>query len=198
MGVTAHFFAFDPERCPGVPTMDRLLEWGALDEAMEVQGPAKAWLVEVPSPLGDNKKWYANLAGDHAWSVARGHVDADVRGTIDRWLSHLFWCAGEGEEASVEDSGCLCGESPVVVAEDELVYDAALIEHILGLECSLAPAEAALACSFGGDQPRNPRFDRPWIYDYDGFCWLVWAWQETLERARQSGAGWSLLRWVWV
>ncbi len=196
MGVTAHFFAVDLELCPGVPSIDRLVEWGALDRSLEVQGVAKAWLDEVPSILGDNKKWTCNIAGDHAWSVARRHVEPSSRAELDRWFSHLFWDAEDADDGG--RAACSCGLSPRGVADDELLYNAALIEHILALEVSLDPVEAALAYEFAGEPPRSPRFDRPWIYDMDGFSWLISAWRELMERTRRCGEGRSLLRWVWV
>ena len=52
--------------------------------AMSLEGPdspiekilateAAGRLCEVPTPLGDNKRWYDNLAGDFAWT-AIGHA----------------------------------------------------------------------------------------------------------------------------
>lgn len=193
MGVTAHFFAFDPARTPGVPTMERLLEWGALDQEMVVQEAARPWLEEIGSVLGDNQKWTANLAGEFAWCCARKHVAPAERAAIDRWLSHLFWEAPDGE-------GCTCGRGPAPVGDAQVVYDAALITHILSLECSLLPLQDALPREFDGDPPPTPRLHErhAWIYDHDGFCTLVWQWQDHLERVHRRRPSWSLLRWVWV
>lgn len=190
MGVTVHFFAFDPKVLPEPPTMDRLLAWEALDREMVVADGARGWLREYGTVLGDNKKWYGNLCGDFAWSCARDHVAPDARAEIDRWLSHLFWDA--------DGTGCPCGRAPTPVAPHEVIYDAALMAHILSLECSLLPLEQALPIEFDGDPPASPRLHRDtWIYDFDGFCWLVWQWQELFERVQQQRPGWSLLRWVW-
>ena len=114
MGVTAHFFAFDPRVYTTPPTVARLLESGHVDPELRVLGEANAWLREVDSPLGNNKRWYDNLAGDLAWSRARSHVAPDLRAALDRWLSHLFWDADaegcpqkwRGEAASRPDA---CG-----------------------------------------------------------------------------------------
>lgn len=190
MGVTAHFFAFDPRVYATPPTIDRWVERGELDQELEVVDEAKAWLKEIHSPLGDNKRWYDNLAGDFAWTCARKHVAPEGRAELDAWLSHLFWEAGD-------DDGCPCGRGPIVVAEHEEIYDHALLEHVLSLERSLLPVEAALAVEFDGAPPKTERLHRPWIYDYDGFCELVFEWQRVFERASKAGPGWSLLRWVW-
>jgi len=192
MGVTTHFFAFDPSVCTTAPTIERWVEQGALDAELEVADQARSWLKPIRSPqLGDNKRWYDNLAGDFAWTRAREQVPAEARAEIDRWLSHLFWDAGE--------HGCACARGPIQVGEDpnEVVYDRALLDHIAALECSLLPVEAALAFEFAGEPPRTEGLHGSWIYEFDGFCALVFAWQEVFERARKAGAGWSLLRWVW-
>jgi len=189
MGVTAHFFAFDPRAYTTPPTIERWVEWGDLDRELEVMDEANARLVAIPSLLGDNKRWYDNLAGDFAWTCARKHVAPKARAELDTWLSHLFWDAG--------DEGCSCGHGPTAVAEHEVVYDHALLEHILSLERSLLPVEAALPLEFDGDPPKTERLHRPWIYDYECFCELVFEWQRGFERAMKAGPGWSLLRWVW-
>jgi hypothetical protein len=188
VGVTAHFFAFDP-RVYTTPTMDRWLAEGALDPEMEVTPAAASALAEIQTPLGGNKRWSDNLAGDFAWSSARTHVHDPARGEIDRWLSHLFW------DADVH--GCPCGRRPTVVAEQELVYDRPLLEHLVSLQRPLAPIEAALVFEFAGDPPRTERFDSPWIYELDGFEWLTSSWHQIFERALEAGPGWSLLQWVW-
>lgn len=189
MGVTAYFFAFDPRAYTTAPTIDRWVEWGELDRELEVASEASARLKAIPTVLGDNQRWYDNLAGDFAWTCARKHVAPEVRAELDVWLSHLFWDAG--------DEGCGCGREPTAVAEHEVVYDHALLEHILSLERSLLPVEAALSLEFDGDPPKTERLHRPWIYDYDGFCELALEWQRSFERASKAGPGWSLLRWVW-
>jgi len=51
------------------------------------------------------------------------------------------------------------------VADNEVVQDAAQIEHILSLERPLYVVEPALASEFGGDPPKSPRLDRPWIWE---------------------------------
>lgn len=116
-------------------------------------------------------------------------MEPESRVQIDTWLSHLFWDAG------VE--GCSCGRRPSSIAEHEVVYDHALLEHILSLECSLLPVEAALSIEFDGIPPKTERIHQPWIYDYEGFCELAFEWHRSFERARKAGPGWSLLRWVW-
>jgi hypothetical protein len=188
MGVTAHFFAFDPRRCTAAPGIDRWIECGALDRELQVVGDARAWLKEILSPLGDNKRWYDNLAGNFAWSRARAHVDPAERAALDVWLSHLFWDAG--------DAGCPCGRTPTSVGEHEVVYDHPLLEHIVALARPLWPVEAGLEYEFAGDPPRSQRFDRPWIYDHDGFTELVLTWHQLMKHALRAGPGWSLLQWV--
>lgn len=190
MGVTAHFFAFDPRRTPTAPGIDRWFDCGAIDRELQVVGDAAAWLREIESPLGDNKRWYDNLAGDHAWSRARAHVDPDERAALDRWLSHLFWDAG--------DAGCPCGREPTSIGDSEVIYDHALLEHIVALARPLDPIEPALSYEFAGDPPRSQRFDRPWIYEYDGFSDLALTWHQLMQRALRAGPGWSLLRWIWL
>lgn len=189
MGVTAHFFAFDPRRYSAPPTIDRWVEAGELDRELQVVGEARAWLEEIETPLGNNKRWSDNLAGDFAWTRAREHVAPDERAGLDVWLSHLFWDGG--------DAGCPCRRAPTVVADDEVIYDHALLEHIVSLARPLLPVEAGLALEFAGDPPKSPRWDRPWIYEFDGFCELVGTWQQLLQQALRAGPGWSLLRWVW-
>lgn len=188
MGVTAHFFAFDPARYPTLPTIDRLVEAGDLDRELRVVGGASEWLAEVDTPLGDNKRWYDNLAGDFAWDRAREHVEPALRAELDRWFSHLFWDR-EGE-------GCPCGRHPVVVGETEVVHDHDLLTHVLSLARPLSSIEPALAIEFAGDPPRSERLDRPWIYDFDGFCELVHERQRVLQQAARR-PGWSLLQWIW-
>jgi hypothetical protein len=189
MGVTAHFFAYDPRVYTTPPTIARWIAGQELDRELQVLGEANAWLKALPSPLGANKRWDDNLAGDFAWTCARKHVPPEPRAEIDRWLSHLFWDAGS--------EGCSCARFPTEVAEQELVYEHALLEHIFSLECSLLPVEPALSIEFDGDPPKTERLHQPWIYDFDGLCWLAFEWQSLFERARKAGPGWSLLRWVW-
>lgn len=188
MGVTAHFFAFDPGAYAVPPTIDGLVERGDLDHELSVTRAAAARLKEIDSWLGDNKRWYDNLDGDFAWARARQHVEEAPRAAIDRWLSHLFW--------HDDDAGCTCGREPAGVAESMVVYDRALLEHVTSLACSLEPVRAALATEFG-DPPRTGGLDRPWIYEFDGFCGLVLEWQQVFERALHAGPDRGLLRWVW-
>jgi len=190
MGVTTYFFAFDPELCPGDPTVERLLEWGAIDLELAVQDDAAAWLKEIESLFNHNKRWNANIAADYAWDIARRYVDAHDREPIDRWLAHLFW--------DDEGSTCTFGQEPRPVSDSEVIYDAAYLDHILSLECSLLPVQAALEYAFFGDPPRHPHLYDPWSISFDGLCWLVHEWRQTLGRARQAGRSWSLLRWVWI
>lgn len=189
MGVTAHFFAFDPGAYAAPPTLDRLVAAGHLDRELEVVGAASRSLRAIATPLGDNKRWADNLAGDFAWDRVRRHIEPGARGELDAWLSHLFWDA--------EDDGCRCGRGPVSVADDEVIYDADLVDHVLTLERPLDALRSPLAAEFAGDPPPSPRLHRPWIYDFDGFCGLVDAWQRIFERTRRAGPGWCLLRWVW-
>ena len=44
MGVTAHFFAFDPRVYTTPPTVARLVESGHVDPELRVLGEANAWL----------------------------------------------------------------------------------------------------------------------------------------------------------
>lgn len=189
MGVTAHFFAYDPRAYPEAPSIDALIALGDLDRELLVTADAGARLCEVQTPLGDNKQWNNNLAGDFAWACARKHVDAAARAPIDRWLSHLFW--------DTEGEGCPCGREPLVVADSEAVYDDALLEHIVSLECPLEAARSALSIEFDGDPPKTARLERPWIYDFDEFQALALAWHRIFVRARTAGPGWCLLRWIW-
>ncbi|HEY0138611.1 MAG TPA: hypothetical protein VGB85_31220 [Nannocystis sp.] len=189
MGITAHFFAFDPRVCTTPPTIDQLVKSGAVDHELQVLGEAARWLKEIASPLGDNKRWYDNLAGDFAWSCAREHVAPEDRSPLDHWFSHLFW-------HGAADGRCPCGREPAVVAENEEVYDSALLEHILSLERPLWVVEPALAIEFNGDPPKTERLDRPWIYDFDNFCDLALMWQHLIRRATKAGPGWSLLQWL--
>ena len=165
------------------------MELGAIDQELEVKDVAVAALKEVPTWLGDNKRWYDNLAGDFAWARARAHVGDQSRAEIDRWLSHLFW-DGEGQ-------GCSCGREPIVVAEHEVIFDRALLDHIVSLECSLLPAAPALSFEFDGDPPKTERFHNAWIYEFDGFEALISEWQRIFKHAIKAGPEWSLLRWVW-
>jgi hypothetical protein len=200
MGVTAHFFAFDPRVYTTPPTIDRWLQWEELDRELQVLGKANAWLKPLPSPLGDNKRWYDNLAGDFAWTCARKHVPPEPRAEIDRWLSHLFWQTDDDADIAADTAntaGCPCKRHPTPVADQEVVYDHALLEHISSLECSLLAVEPALAIEFDGDPPKTERLHRPWIYDFDCFCELAFEWQSLFERARKAGPGWSLFRWIW-
>ena len=190
MGVTAHFFAFDPRVQITPPTIDRWVEQGALDRELEVAAEARAWLKPISTPLGDNKRWYDNLAGDFAWTRAREHVAPELRADLDAWLSHLFWDAPEGH-------ACPCGREPTMTADHELVFDAPLLEHLLALERPLEPVRLPLSLEFDGDPPKSPRLDRPWIYDFDGFSELVLEHQRIFTRALAAGPGWSLFRWVW-
>lgn len=191
MGVTAYFFAFDPRAYPTPPTIETLRERGDLDDELSVLPNAASRLQELTSILGSNKRWNDNLAGDYAWFCARKHVPADLRTALDHWLSHLFWDAGDVGDA------CPCAREPTVVADHEVVYDRALLEHILSLACPLDPLQAALAVEFDGEPPKTERLPQTWIYDFDGFTWLVSEWQRLFERALAAGPGWSLLRWVW-
>ncbi len=189
MGVTAHFFAYDPRAYDGPPTIDRLHARGDLDDELGVTPGAADRLREIATPLGDNKRWYDNLAGDFAWSCARQHVDGEARAAIDRWRSHLFW--------DTEAEGCRCGREPTVVAEGEVVYERALLEHIVSLACPLGPVGPALSLEFDGEPPKTERLHQHWIYDLDGFEWLAGEWHAAFERALGAGPGWGLLRWVW-
>jgi hypothetical protein len=186
MGVTAHFFAFDPRIHGAAPTTERWLAQGVLDEYLHVIGTGVA---PIATWLGDNKRWSDNLAGDFAWTRARGHVPEASRQALDRWLSHLFW---EGESP-----GCPCARTPQAVADCEVVFDHALLAHTAALACPLEPAAAALALEFDGEPPRSEHFDSPWIYDFEGFCALVSEWQRITTVALAAGPDWSLLRWVW-
>ncbi|MEZ4453194.1 MAG: hypothetical protein R3B09_27275 [Nannocystaceae bacterium] len=150
---------------------------------------ARSWLRSIATPLGDNQRWYDNLAGDFAWSCARRHVDPALRRPLDAWFGHLFWDA--------EDEGCNCGREPRSVGDDAHVLDDALLHHLLDLEAPLDPIADALTYEFGGDPPRTERLHRPWIYDPDGFVGLVDEHQRIITQARRAGPGWSLLRWVW-
>ena len=188
MGVTVHFFAFDPAAYAAPPTIDGLVAQGDLDDELSVIPAAASRLTEVDSRIGDNKRWYDNIDGDDAWSRARPHVDAASRIALDRWLSHLFWEPG--------DAGCPCGLAPVGVGEGEVVYDAALVAHIVSLACALEPVEAALALAFAPPGSEPP--DRSWIYGVDGFCYLVHEWQRVFEETQRAGPDRALLRWVWT
>jgi hypothetical protein len=188
VGVTVHFFAFDPAAYAVPPTIDGLVARGDVDRALCVAPAAAARLTEIDSRLGDNKRWYDNIDGDDAWSSARAHVDERARVALDHWLSHLFWDGGE--------DGCPCGRAPVGVAGGEVVYDRALVEHIVSLACALAPVEAALA--LGGDPSETEAPDRSWIYGFDGFCYMVHEWQRVFEETLRAGPERGLLRWVWI
>ncbi|HTE54829.1 MAG TPA: hypothetical protein VK698_28440 [Kofleriaceae bacterium] len=189
MGVTVHFYAFDPRVHTAGTTIERLVADGALDHELNVLGSDRG-LTAIESRLGDNKRWNDNLAGDHAWDRAREHVEPVARAGLDAWFSHLFW--------DRTGQGCPCGREPVIVAEGEVIFDDALIGHILSLGCPLAPVEPALAAEFEGDPPRTERLDRPWIYDFDLFSNLVAEHQQVFTDARKAGPGWHLLRWVWT
>lgn len=191
MGVTVHFFAYDPNVYTLQPTMNRWLDWGELDEGMEIQGKARAWLKEIPSRLGDNKRWYDNLSADTAWSRSRRHVPEPARARIDHWLSHLMWRPAPG-------TGCGCEQAPREVAEQQVVFDDPLLRHILSLEHDLQPVEAALLRLRQEEPDLAGLYGRPWPFEYEGFTNLVWEHQSVFERATRAGAGWSLLRWVWI
>lgn len=190
MGVTAQFFAFDPRVQTTPPTIERWIEAGALDGDLEVMSEARAWLKAIDTPFGDNKRWYDNLAGDFAWTRAREHVAPGPRAELDAWFSHFFWDAPEGR-------ACPCGHEPTLAADHQVVFDAALLEHLRALERPLEAMREGLSIEFDGDPPKSPRVDRPWIYDFDGFRELVHEHQRVVTRALEAGRGWSLLRWVW-
>ncbi len=190
MGVTAHFFAFDPHVYTTPPTVDRLIEWGELDDELVVQSKASGWLRELHSHLGSNKKWYDNLAGDWAWGAVREQVAPKERGAIDRWLSHLFWDPEPGQ-------GCDCGLTPSAVADGESIYDDALLRHVLALETDLAPAMNALQRRWES-RAESESFDREHVHEPEGFEFLVRERQAIFERATSAGAGWSLLQWIWI
>jgi hypothetical protein len=189
MGVTAHFFAFDPKRYTVVPTMDRWLASGELDRELQIADNARAWIKEIHSPLGDNKRWYDNLDADFAWTCARKHLAESDRRPLDLWFSHLFWDAG--------DHACPCGFAPLEVAPQELIYDRSLLDHLAALRAPMFAIEPALVFEFDGQPPRTERLQDSWIYDYDGFTWLVDAWHHIVAQARKAGPDWSLMRWVW-
>lgn len=187
MGVTTHWFAFDPAVF-AEPTVDALLAAGHLDDELEVT-PHLAGLVAVPSWLEDNKRWYRNLDADSAWSGARQVMSTEARAPYDRWFAHLFW-----------DPPAALGGDPVraphPVADGQVIYPAGLLRHILDLERPLDPVGAALRRVFADGPP--PLAGYPWMYTADGFAALVGGWQSTFERVARDHPGWSLLRWVWV
>ena len=190
MGVTASVFAFDARIWTAAASVDAWSDAGYLDDELCVVSDAETWLCEIDTPLGANKAWNDNLAGDFAWDRAREHVEAAARAQFDVWFSHLFWDA--------EERGCGCGRAPRVVAEGERVYARALLEHIGELTRPLAPIEAALEFEFGGQSPRSTRFHPHWIYDYDNFCGLVGEWRRIIDRALHAGPSYELLIGVWV
>lgn len=188
MGVTTHWFAFDPAVFDGPPTVDRLLAAGHVDEALRVE-PGVAGLAAVPSWFEDNKRWYRNIDGESAWSAARRALSPGERAPYDRWFAHLFW-------DPPPDVDCGVVRTPRAVAADSVVYSAELLRHILDLAAPLDPVRAALQIAFADGPPAYAGY--PWMYAPEGFAALVDGWQSTLGYAARRHPGWSLLRWVWV
>ena len=188
MGVTSHWFAFDPAVWSVRPTVDRLRTSGALDEDLSVTADARG-LAAVPSWLEANKHWYRNIDGDSAWSAARQHLPPEQRATYDRWFGHLFW-------DPPADAADTVAEAPLPVAEGELIYPAGLLRHIVALAAPLEPAAEAVRNAFADGAPSWAGY--PWMYTGDGFATLVDGWHATLRRVVERHPGWSLLRWVWI
>lgn len=183
-------FVFDARVWTAAPSVDAWVDAGHLDDELRVDAGAAGWLHELETPLGANKAWNDNLAGDFAWERAREHVEAQSRARLDAWFSHLFWDA--------QGRGCDCTRAARAVAEGELVYERALLEHIGELAHPLTAVEAALELEFGGDSPRSERFHRPWIYDHDNFCALVGEWRRLVDAALHAGPSYHLLVGIWV
>ncbi len=191
MGVTAHFFAYDPAVYTQQPTMERWLEWGELDREMNVQPRARGWLRPISSYLGDNKRWTDNLSAQLVWSSVHLHMPLVDREPIGRLLSHLMSVPDEG-------LGCPCGRQPMSVAEGQTIYDHALMEHIVSLRVDLRPVEGAIEQALAQRPGLRDIVDRPHLLEFEFFEGLVAERLAIIRRAMKAGDDWSLLQWIWV
>jgi len=192
MGVTVHFFAFDPAAYPELPTIRGLLAAGDLDRELCVQPQARGRLVEVESHLGGNKRWYDNLIGDDAWQHARGWLPEERRAALDAYLSHLFYGLRERE-----GERCGCGLQRLRVAESEHVYPPELLRHLVEGEEGFWGCEEELDAAFAPKVIRDHWRKGEYFFSADGLEHLRSTWAALLSQAHRAGSGWALLQWVW-
>lgn len=191
MGVTVHCFAFDPARwsADGPPTVHRLFEAGALTDELTVAPGHEASLVEVPTRLGDNKRWYANLSAETIYDAARAHfADPVQRRAVDRLLRMLFW---DPPESAPPD------DRPVEVSALTYVYPSRLIERISS-RATFDRQPLADAIRAAASSPQRPVVDHIHLWEPDWFMDWLDVWLGLFRAVRAAGPGWGLLMWVWV
>lgn len=191
MGVTVHHFAFDPTEFVQAPCLEGWAKQGHVSDDLSVAPHVAHALREIDSVLGENKKWYRNLDAQWAWSLARNEMSPEHVKHLDHWFSHLFY--DEHEPA--------CGHTTQpVVAPYETLYDATLIAHICDLEVSLDDVSEVLA-RLNRDDPQFQSAKGiahyPWMFEPEGFEWLVSLWMRLFNDVRSANPKWSLLQWVW-
>lgn len=187
MGVTVHFFAFDPKAYSALPHLKFLIEMGDLDRELQVQPQAKQRLKEIQSHLGDNKRWYDNLVGDDAYEHARPFLPAENRAALDRWLGHLFY----------QQPSCDCGLNPVSVADAEVVYSPELLQHLIDTEADFGACTDELEQAFAPKVIASHWRRKEYIFSADGLEHLRYAWASLIYHAHKAGPQWALLQWVW-
>ncbi len=193
MGVTVYFFSFDPTHYTTSPSLEELLSRGDIDEELEVMEQASGVLCKVESMLGDNKMWYRNIDASWAWELVREELHQKRREALDHWFGHLFY----------KEHDVVCGHEPVTIKVDDLqsVYDAAWIEHVCGLDRDLQDVMACLEDVGEHSEPfrkAKQAASYPWMFEAQGFEWLVGLWMKLFDTARTRHAGWSLLQWIWL
>lgn len=193
MGVTVHAFAFDPARWASLsdepPTIERLLEVGALTDELVVEPAHSAWLRAVPSRLGDNKKWYLNLSAESVYDAARERLaDPVVRRGLDDLMSLLFW----DPPTPAPDE-----RRPVAIGATTYVYPPALVDRVLaGAEVDAAALSDAIRAA--ASAPDRPSIDHIHLWEPAWFFDWVEVWLGVFRAVRAAGRGWALVMWIWV
>lgn len=197
MGVTAYFYAFDPERAAPA-SLGAWRARGFVSDEGEVSALARDFIKEIPSVLGDNKRWYDNLSAAHAWALARPHLPGAER--WDHLFEHLF-----GDQDFMQQhepwpcaSFCTLAAGVVASSQGESVYDADLVAHLLALFSCTSPVEEVLTCLEECDPEYSARIEQDWIYSAQGFACHVERWRQLLARVERMHARWHLLQHVWI